>query len=256
MDEETQVDDLLEKAWLSLVTPVTVGSINEVYGFCRKALIDLGKPAIPALIRNLTNEISEKREISASTLGVLGDQSAVEPLIDLLLSKLKVHKNLAPAMSAAISLGSIGDIRAINPLIEAVKLYSGPGWGAFLNSLGRLGEPAKQAVIRAGQQEDDQELRKAAIEIADWYVEWGGCERDASMLTLASKHYIDYRVLRHIERLEKLRDINTLPVLITLAEQSQNQAVIKAATKAIEYINKFGNKKKREPKHKNLCEKR
>lgn len=112
----------------------------------------IGQPAILALIkalkcRNYTDhrELS-KREGAAITLGMIGDEKAVEPLIACL-----EYGPLSPG--AIIALGEIGDVRAVEPLLKKLILpipdeAEGP-MQEIIQALGHIGdERAVETLIR------------------------------------------------------------------------------------------------------------
>ncbi len=82
-----------------------------------KGLTKIGPPAVPILIKKLSDEsdISMRRTI-IGILGGIKDSRAVDPLIELL--KDKSDDIRCDAISA---LGSIKDARAVEPLIELLK---------------------------------------------------------------------------------------------------------------------------------------
>lgn len=78
-----------------------------------KALIEIGKPAVPLLMDALLHDQDFwVRRYSAETLGCIGDPIAVDSLIRA-LSDSKDYV----VMEACVSLGQIGDERAVKPLI-------------------------------------------------------------------------------------------------------------------------------------------
>ncbi|MCJ7471087.1 HEAT repeat domain-containing protein [Candidatus Bathyarchaeota archaeon] len=76
------------------------------------------KPNVERLIKALKDEDFHVRIEAAEALGKIGDERAVEPLIEAL--KDKYDKDRGVRMIAARALGEIGE-PAVGPLIEALK---------------------------------------------------------------------------------------------------------------------------------------
>ena len=153
-----------------------------------KALVEIGEPAVEPLILALGVEDPELRENAAVTLGKIKDERAVEPLIGLLTDEeweVEQAGNNAliaigkPAVEPLIKilqdenesvflqreavqvLAGIGDERAIQPMIQALKKE--PELDADLGySLGLMGEPAVEPLIRALGDEDPNVRVRAA----------------------------------------------------------------------------------------------
>lgn len=96
------------------------------------------RATISALIEALEDADPSVRERAARSLGLLGDPTAVGPLLDAL-------ERGSPA--AARALGEIGDPRALAPLLEA--LASTALCVAAAEALVRLGEPAALPALDA-----------------------------------------------------------------------------------------------------------
>lgn len=81
-----------------------------------RALVDLGKPAVPKLIEALSHRDEFVKKQSILALGDIADDEAVDPLIALLQDQ-----DWLVRLTAASSLEKIGDIRgraAIKPLMK------------------------------------------------------------------------------------------------------------------------------------------
>lgn len=121
-------------------------SDEEVVGACILNLIKLKRYSTEPLIDILSSEDEKMLNAAAESLGEIGDESAVEPLLNLLtsnsmtmynvsnaLSKIKSEKTVEPLIKllksddkkikrqSATILGNIGDKRAIEPLIVALN---------------------------------------------------------------------------------------------------------------------------------------
>jgi HEAT repeat protein len=80
-------------------------------------LITLGRPAVTDLLEALNDDLWVVREAAAQALGIIGDQRAVEPL----LQKAKMDKDRGVRESCIKALGEFGDARSIDVLVEAVE---------------------------------------------------------------------------------------------------------------------------------------
>ena len=78
-------------------------------------LIDIGEPAVDALLETLDNIDGQVRYLSAWVLGEIGDTRAVEPLIEALHDSDPRVRDWA-----AKALGEMHDERAIQPLIKVL----------------------------------------------------------------------------------------------------------------------------------------
>jgi HEAT repeat protein len=104
----------------------------------------IGAPAVERLIALFTdNNYEQVRGQIARTLGRIGDDRAVEPLIADIESD-----NPHDRSSAIGALGLIGDARAVEPLIKVFYQGSAAEREAAARALGNLGAHLKDATIR------------------------------------------------------------------------------------------------------------
>lgn len=82
----------------------------------RRALVNMGKPAVDLLITALKDKSTQIRYGAADSLGDLKDRSAVEPLIAAMQDEYAIVRQ-----RAVEALGKIKDRRAIEPLIATMK---------------------------------------------------------------------------------------------------------------------------------------
>jgi len=87
------------------------------------------------------------RQWAAITLGMIGDNRAVEPLI--IISR---DEDLEVQMGAAFALGEIKDARAIEPLLRIFK-YGRAKWDAT-RALWKIGKPAVEPLTAALNDKD------------------------------------------------------------------------------------------------------
>jgi len=129
---------------------------------CQRGLKEIGAPSIKHLLPLLDDDDSEVRFSALVTLGSLGEQRALKPLLKALkdeklkgaaidalggvkepraarrLIKLLKDKNSYIRMRAAVSLGSIGDKIAIDPLLEMLDIDK-ENQNPIIGALGKLG---------------------------------------------------------------------------------------------------------------------
>lgn len=134
-----------------------------------KKMFELFRDHVPTLIEILLyDEDVTIRAETASILGHIGDNRAVEPLIKALNDpgKVKVIEwrgysgvhydtyTYPVRQSAASALADIGDSRAIEPMIEALRKY-GVGGGALARlAPERAVEPLIEAHLKSGGEEE------------------------------------------------------------------------------------------------------
>ena len=98
--------------------PALIGTLEKDPTYVRTkatvALIEIGEPAVEALIPLIMHPDDEVGELAARALGEIGDKRAVEPLIAALKDETREVRRYA-----AVALGNLGDKRAIEPLKEA-----------------------------------------------------------------------------------------------------------------------------------------
>ncbi len=135
------VDDLIEK----LSNPS-----EEVRDNAAEKLVEIGEPAVPALIDALKNENNLVRGGAAEALGCICDASAVPELIETLKDEDKLVREVA-----AWALGIIGDASAVPLLIEALKDDDWNVREAAAEALGGIDNgPFVPALIEALKEED------------------------------------------------------------------------------------------------------
>jgi len=179
-----------------------------------KALVALGKPAVPHLITALTDKSDRARWRAAEALGAIGDLRAVGPLIERLSDDGFVAQRAraalvrigAPAVPALLRplgrthvwrqheiirvLTEIGDLRAVPPLIGVLVSRENPGRAHAAHALGRL--KAKKAVSALITALGDKEyfVVSAAVEALG---EIGDRRAVAPLIQVLKSHFFDIR---------------------------------------------------------------
>ncbi len=127
--------------------------------------------AVEALIQALSYEdwqdsyiiLSSVRESSAEALGKIGDKRAVNPLINAMLED--VDENVR--WKAARALGDIGDRSAVEPLTEALKDGSWHVRKDAVVALGKIGDEQAFEHVADALEDDEGHVRKyAALALA------------------------------------------------------------------------------------------
>jgi len=98
--------------------PALVGLLgHEKIGYrARNALIEIGDASVPATIEALKNPGPEVRRRATDVLGELKAKKALEPLLAMMADKSDRARS-----SAVEALGAIGDRRAVGPLVAVLK---------------------------------------------------------------------------------------------------------------------------------------
>ena len=106
------------------------------------ALVAVGEPAVPALIRQLRVDDAEMCRQVVFVLGQIGEgaRAAIPDLIDLLLNE----PDLRPAVASA--LGRIGDEAAVPALIQILENGDARLHSNVIGTLGAIGPPTKPPV--------------------------------------------------------------------------------------------------------------
>jgi HEAT repeat protein len=99
------------------------------------ALIQIGKPAVPALIETLTDPNERVRKAACTALGQIGDSIAVPELIQCLKDRYS-----DVSIAACTALGQIGDSIAVPELIQCLKYRYSDVSIAACTALGQIGD--------------------------------------------------------------------------------------------------------------------
>ncbi|HWE04146.1 MAG TPA: HEAT repeat domain-containing protein [Tepidisphaeraceae bacterium] len=95
---------------------------------------------VAAAIAALHSDDADAARDAASTLGLLGDRSAVEPLVQVLDNSCGFFHSVVRA-AAAESLGALGDARALEPLLGALTDPIAEVSSESIRALATLGNP-------------------------------------------------------------------------------------------------------------------
>jgi hypothetical protein len=149
---------------------------KELHGKAARILELIGKPAIPSLIDCLKDDNSYFRGIAAELLGRIGDPQAAEPL-----KRLLNDNNQKVREAAKCALGRIGDKDSLDDLIRILKDRS--------NNID-VREAAIMGITKIG----DKKAVPSLLEVLDYYIE-------LQRLALSALEKIgDYRVIEYYER--------------------------------------------------------
>jgi hypothetical protein len=95
---------------------------------------------VAAAIASLKSDDADTARDAATTLGLLGDRSAVEPLVQVLDNSCGFFHSVVRA-AAAESLGTLGDSRALEPLLAALTDPIAEVSSESIRALATLGNP-------------------------------------------------------------------------------------------------------------------
>jgi HEAT repeat protein len=115
--------------------------------------------AVRQAISELRDVNKERRRTAVMKLGMMGGEEAMRTLITLVRNE---NEDLIVRGRAALMLGKIGDDRAVEPLIDALDA---PGYQTRLNaaqSLGRLGDRRAIPPLQRIVQTETDTVREAA----------------------------------------------------------------------------------------------
>ena len=95
--------------------------------------------AVKALLVTLQDLNAEVAREAATSLGLLGDASAVEPLIEI-ITNVNGYFHAVVRSAAAASLGKLKDLRAVEPLLNAVYDPIADSSSEAISALAALGD--------------------------------------------------------------------------------------------------------------------
>lgn len=126
----------------------------------------LGQPALPHLIKALSDEDGYVRAAAAGALGEIRDERAVKALVAAMEYRdnriYEDDEDAEARNNAAEALGKIGDLRALNDLL---RVASGKDFllaSYAVDALGMLGDERAIPTLLAALKVADQDLPKAA----------------------------------------------------------------------------------------------
>ena len=204
-------------------------------------LIQIGQPAINSLIHTLESEDRTIFVNAAETLGKIGDEQAVEPLINII--RTYTATDCSKVFAAARGLTFLKNERAIIPILNAFVPCKMPGQGSLYWALHSIGEPAKLAILEAIKSKDEN-LKSGGFLALRWFIWYGGRKEDFDMLIAAIDDPAPYWLTEFISLLANLGDWRALAPLEKLqnyqpdlptSEQEINSIRI-AATEATKQI--------------------
>jgi len=222
-----------------------------------KALSQFGDLVFDPLVAKLNDDTKAVREGAAETLGYLGDERAINPLLDaldhvgftaakalaqfgtpvvpLLIGKLN-HPNKNVRFSVVTQLGILEDIRAVSPLIATLQDSKVDIRRRAASVLGRLGDRRAVEPLITALQDPNDEVRKDA---ASALVKLDGEQAVEALLPLISETEASEQVRRIVlSELSQLDDSGFEPLVAALLNHSD--ASIRAGIATI--LRYFGEK--------------
>lgn len=123
-------------------------------------LMEIGEPAVEALIDTLKDKDSRMREKAAGALGKLKNARAVEPLIDALSDRSPDVR-----FAAAWALGQIKDARSVSRLCSVLKDQEARVRFNVLCALREIKRPRAVEFIIPVLKDEDELVREKAEEV-------------------------------------------------------------------------------------------
>jgi HEAT repeat protein len=185
--------------------------------------VEIGTPAVEPLVAALRDQRDSAVEAIAiaETLGEIGDDRAVEPLIVALKNE---NKYLRKAVAEA--LGKFGDARAVNPLILAFQHSGKSVQDAIEVALGN---------IETGSEEQRQAQRCAMKQQWDQCIEIGAPATAPLAAILEGNKKREVRQ-QAAEALGKIGEAQAVPALSTALLNDKSYSVREAAAEALGMI--------------------
>lgn len=122
---------------------------------CQEALGRIGAPAAPAMIAALGEH--DIRPYVASVLATLGDERAVDPLIEALQQPAWDYR-----WEAAEGLGQLKAVAAVGPLLQALQDRDAGVRAIAAWSLGEIGDERALTALQHATQDEDPDVRESA----------------------------------------------------------------------------------------------
>ncbi len=152
MDEDVrnEAKEALEKMGDSVIEPMT--NMESQNNLIRKPNIERfeANKDVEGLIKALKYKDADVRWEAAMALGKIGDERAVEPLIQA----LREDKDVPVRALASGALGMIRDKRAVEPLIQALINEDMDVRKLAAEALGKIGKPAVESLLQLLKDED------------------------------------------------------------------------------------------------------
>lgn len=200
-------------------------------------LVKLGEPAVLPLIELLKNPNGDRRLI-ASTLGEIGDERAVEPLIEALKILNTADEYFSERREIVYALAKFNDPRAVDVLLEALnhRLYYTGDDG---NRYEEIDEKTVEAIEWALAEIADPRALKPVFQriLDDWYQdgellkEWGEPAFDLVMNEVQNLN--SNRRSYAISLLGDFDDPRAVELLIALLQNDKNDDVRSSAAYAL-----------------------
>jgi len=125
-----------------------------------KALVIIGMPAVPSILKILGDESQKVRAKAADILGEIKDPASVMPLIQML-----ADKDWEVRLSAITALGKIKDRRAIPGLLVQLKNNDDMTRLSVVSALGEFKDPETIPALKDLLKDKNRTIRQAIISI-------------------------------------------------------------------------------------------
>jgi HEAT repeat protein len=166
-------------------------------------------------IKEALDQLKDQKEATRSqaalSLGWIGDDNVIDPLVNA----LETDKSSKVRANAAMSLGQLNNIKAINPLITALNDKDAFVRGIVIYSLGLMkATEALGSLINVLEKDEDKEARMAAAESLAQLGDKQSIEFLIKAYAVESEEAVKNEIKASINRLATLFEISDIDVQI------------------------------------------
>jgi HEAT repeat protein len=156
--------------------PLLIGLLDASFWFVRiEAARALGQPrlteALDALTNRLHDEVDEVRMVAADSLGVIGDQRAIRPLM-MRLTETEASPEAREYAKALAHIGGANARRSLTRIAESHDLHENIRDAAYYG-LGQLSDERVIPTLAAGIDDESEFIQAGAI-MAFWQIRTSG----------------------------------------------------------------------------------
>ncbi len=199
----------------------------------QRDLIEIGAPAVSALLELIQSNDYWDQNRAASVLGAIGDSRASAPLIQLLENK---SVDSSAKVIFVMALGRIRDASAVPALMDALR--SSELNEAATAALKNIGEPAFQSLLQVLSGQNPSKSAAAAQALGEFKDDRAV---DDLIGALGDQRFRDSWEVRlnAVVALRKIAHPSALPALLNTAKNDPHPQIQKVALKASESMGRW-----------------